>query len=254
VVIQCSMDESHYRDHQRVFAVSAIFAKWDRWQMLIGDWQRIFKSEGIKYFKSSDCGAVNGEFRKFRRDERRITDAERRKCNAIRHSLLMCFLDAKITVTGFCVNMDAWEEVVNTPERLALFKGSPFYYCYLWAMMQCAEIVKGTQFSLAFAYDQEQEHGPLLQEAFNELKRVRVDYAPYMRTIAPFNDHDFVPIQAADLIASIIRQYAAWKILKPRPGIPHEWKLLREARVVASVRVSGTKQLANDLREGEREN
>jgi hypothetical protein len=249
IVVQCGMDESYYKGQEKVFAVSAVFAKEANWEILQEDWRKILKEEKISYFKSSECRAVDQQFRKFRRDKLKVTDVDRRKPAEIRRKLLSHMISARMTVTGFSVDMDAFQKVLNTPEKLESFNGTPHYYCYWWAILQCADIVKGRDVSIAFGYDKDQQHGNILRDAFDDIKKARPDYAPHMATLAPFDDKVFIPIQVADLCASIIREYTSWKISRPRPSIPHEWSLLKKSHCVASIRVAQAAQLRNALQE-----
>jgi hypothetical protein len=205
IAIQCRMDESF---DDRVFSVGAVFAKDLGWQCLEGEWAAIFKPEGIKYFRTSDCLSVSGEFRKFRKERLQVTEVERRKAWEIMNKLVRAVAENRVTIVGFSVDMKAFRDVVNTPEKQEVFGGSHYYHCYYHAMAMCVELIRNANYQAAFGYDEDQQYGPPLREAYSEFKKRSPEYARHMSTLTPFDDKLLIPLQVADLAASIVRRYS----------------------------------------------
>lgn len=242
IAIQCRMDESF---DKRIYSVGAVFAKDLGWQCLEDEWAAILKLEGLKYFRTSECLSVSGEFRKFRKQPR-LTDVERRESCKVMNDLVRA-VDRKVTIVGFSVDMQAFHDVANTPKKREEFGGTPYYFCYYHAMAMCAEIIRNTPYQMVFGYDEHQQYGQLLKDAYSEFKKRSPEFAPHMSTLTAFNDKHFIPIQVADLAASVVRRYTAWKISKPRPKLPIEYRVLKKKNRIARIRVCLEPQLRGFL-------
>jgi hypothetical protein len=251
IVFSCHMDESADRGEQKVFCVGAVIGSDAKWQWLKDEWDAILKPEGLSYFRSNDCATINGEFLKFRKDRYKVSPAEKKKGEDIRHKLLEKISDSLVTGVGMAIDMDDFRNVANTPAKLESFGGTPYYHCYFLTMEQCALIVKQhlSEVALAFGYDEHQKYGPHLESVYGDFKRNRPELAPHMTTLAPFDDRTFIPVQVADVIASVVRKYTLWKIAKPRPRRPHELRLLEKKHTMSIMRVCGTPCLNEFLKD-----
>jgi hypothetical protein len=247
-VLGCYMDESVDKDEKKVFCVGAVIGNDAKWQWLEGEWRAIFSSEGISYFKASDCAAMSGEFRKFRKDDNTATEIEKRKGEEVRRKLLERMSESRVSSFGVSIDMDDFRAVTDTPEKLEAFGGTPFYHCYFLTMHQCAAQIKKhiPNDVLAFGYDEHQNYGPHLRSVYDDFKAKNPHVAPYMTTLAPFDDKVFVPIQVADLVASIVRKYTLWKIAKPRPSMPYELRLLERKNTMGEIDIC-QKSCLNDF-------
>ncbi|MGH9401487.1 MAG: DUF3800 domain-containing protein [Terriglobia bacterium] len=245
------MDESSDKGGKKVFSVGAVIGNDRKWQWLQDEWKTVLKQEGIAYFRSNDCAAMTGQFLKFRKNKHRITPVEGRKGNDIRHALLERIADSRTTGVGIAIDMDAFRKVANSRDRLDAFGGTPYYHCYFLAMTQCALLIKQhlRGDALAFGYDEHQEYGEHLKSVYDDFKRLNPDVAAQMRAISPFDDKVCIPVQVADLIASIVRKYTLWKIAKPRPSRPYEMRVLERKHIIAVMRVCGADCLNAFLRE-----
>jgi hypothetical protein len=250
-ILGCHMDESADKGGKKVFVVGAVIGNDVKWQWLQDEWKAVLKPEGIAYFRSNDCAAMTGQFLKFRKNRHKVTPVEKRKGESIRHSLLERIADSRVTGIGIAVDMDDFRKVADTPERLEEFGGTPYYHSYFLAMTQCALLIKQNlpDDALAFGYDEHQQYGAHLRNVFSDFKTRNPDIAAQMTTIKSFDDRTFVPIQVADLIASIVRKYTLWKIAKPRPSRPYELRVLENRHIMAIMRVCGMRCLNEFLRE-----
>lgn len=183
-VLGCYMDESVDKDAKKVFCVGAAIGNDAKWKWLEHEWKGVLREEGISYFKASDCAAMSGEFRKFRKDDSKATLIEKRKGEAIRQKLLERMSDSRVSCFGVSVDMDDFCSVANTPEKLDAFGGTPFYHCYFLTMHKCAEqIMKHRPGDvLASGYDEHQNYGPQLRSVYEDFKATNPHVAPHMLT------------------------------------------------------------------------
>jgi hypothetical protein len=228
LVLDCRMDESVDKGEKKVFAVGAVIGHETQWAWLENEWKAILKPEGIEYFRANDCAAMTGQFLKFRKNRYKITETEKTKAEGIRQKLLGRISESGVVGLGLAIDMDEFRAVANTAKKLDAFGGTPYYHCYFLAIEQAASIMrdKFPQGTLAFAYDEHQKYGAHLRDVFGVFKENNPSIARHMTTIAPFDDKTFTPIQVADLVASVVRRYTLWKIMKPKPRRPYELRVL----------------------------
>lgn len=250
-VLRCYMDESSDKGGKKIFAVGAVIGNDVKWGWLLNEWKSVLSREGLAYFRSNDSAAMTGEFLKFRKNKHEVSDVERRKGRGIRNELLERIADSRVTGIGIAVDMVAFRAVANNAKKLDAFGGTPYYHCYFMAIAQCAQIIKEHRpgDALEFGYDQHHQHGPYLQSIYDDFKRKNADIAPQMTTIQSLDDKTFVAVQVADLVASIVRKFALWKIAKPRPSRPYELKVLERTSVIGIIRVCGITNLNGFLRD-----
>ena len=235
----CYLDESVDANEKKAFSVGAVIGNEAKWQWIEREWKAALKSDGIQYFKASDCAALSGEFLKFRKNPAKATLVEKRKGESIRHKLLEIMGQSRITAFGVSIDMDDFRSVADTPQKLDAFGKTPFYHCYFLTMYQCASQIKKhvPNDVLAFGYDEHQNYGKHLQKVYDDFKTKNPDVAPYITTLTPFDDKRFIPVQVADLAASVVRRYTLWKIAKPRPSIPHELRVLEAKHTFGIINV-----------------
>src|ERR1700722_5592451 len=119
VVLRAYMDESADKGQKAVFAVGAIIGTDEKWDWLIPEWDKVLKLAKIKYFKASECLAVDGEFRKYRTAKwKPPTISEKKKALAVYDSLLKIIIESRSTAIGVAVDMKAFREIATTPEKL----------------------------------------------------------------------------------------------------------------------------------------
>jgi hypothetical protein len=251
-VLRAYMDESGDKGWKTVFAVGAVIGTDEKWDWLIPEWDKVLKAAHIRYFKSSECGAVDGEFRKYRKDENKPpTQAEKRVAQKVRDQLLDIIIRGKFTGMGVPIDMQAFNRVVDTPEKLDVFGGTPYFHGYYQTMTQVAVLMEKhlPKDYVAFGFDEHEQFGKHLQNVYWCFKERNADIAARITTLAPFDDKLFIPIQAADVIASAVSRFALWKVKKPRPRIPNEWHTLKKKSVMGPVRLCGASCLKTHLRE-----
>jgi hypothetical protein len=240
-ILDCWMDESSDKTGAVLFSVGAVIGTVEKWQWIESEWRTVLKQEGLKYFRANDCAALTGQFLKFRSNRHKVTPAEKRKAESVRHKLLEIIGDSRVTGVGMSIDMAAFRAAANTPEKLEAFGGTPYYHCYFLAMALCAELIKEHRpgDSVAYGFDDHQEYGAHLRNVFEDFKKVNPKIAPHMTTIASFDDKLVVALQVADLIASIVRKFNLWTIAKPRPSRPYEMRVLERNHIMGIMRLCG---------------
>jgi hypothetical protein len=208
-LLSCYMDESADGENKVAFSVSAVVGTKAKWCWLEEQWQEILTKHNVKYFRNADCVGVDGAFKHFRKDPEKVTQEDQAITLAIRNELIDLCITSRVTAYGITIDLADFKAVANTPERLEAFGGTPYYHAAAWAIVRCAKYVREERpgDTIAFGFDEHQEYGAELQRVFKELKEKDTNLASQLVTIGPFDDKTFIPIQVADLFASMIRRF-----------------------------------------------
>jgi hypothetical protein len=234
------MDESTDRTQSVAYSVAAIIGTTEKWKWLEERWNRILKREAVTYFKNSECLAGIGAFVHVPDETQRLS---------IRQELENLCISAKLTVIGITVEMAAFRAVVDTPAKLEAFSGGPYFHCYCTAIAQCALEVNRYRPGdvLAFGYDEDQEHAGQLTDVYRMLKTGNAEIAACLSTIAPFDDKTFVPIQAADLYAALVRRFSVPVLEKKMAEAEPDITAFQGTKAVLRIDVIGENDLAAHL-------
>src|SRR5712692_9425201 len=85
------LDESSDREQRKVFVVAGYLARQEAWTEIERQWMRRLEQEcdpePMRYFSSSECMSLSGEFRRFRDPIKYPKPKGRQAANAIRDDL-----------------------------------------------------------------------------------------------------------------------------------------------------------------------
>jgi hypothetical protein len=230
-IFHTSMDESSDETKKKVFAVGALIGSDVQWAWLEEQWNRVLVRAGIAYFRTADCTGVDGQFLKFRKDATKQTQEEQASALEIRNELIDIIIDSRLSGIGVAVDMPAFHRIADTPQKLEAFGGDPYYHCYITTMTEIGVLLKNDlpEDYSAFGFDETEEHRDELIAVYKDFKHKNPDLASRMTTLAPFDDRLFIPIQAADIVASAVRRFATWEITEVGEK-PREWTRLEQSR------------------------
>lgn len=203
--MQIFIDESGGKGQGAYMVLSGLANTAESWMSLADDWKRCLRaSPRIRYFKFSEAGTLTGEFHGLSPDlaKEKVyllkSLVEKRKPTAV-----FCAVD----VREFSELFEPMRAVLRGPRLNAL--NQP----YLWAACHLFEAIHGwaedrglDQLEIVF---DEQDRFEL--EAKREYERFRASGSEDRKRIMPLelrfrNDKDCVLLQAADLVAGVLRR------------------------------------------------
>lgn len=247
MILRTSMDESVDGLAREIFAVGALIGSEVKWEWLHDEWNKILSREGLKYFRTADCVGVDGEFLRYRANPDVITDSERAIALGIRNELIDIIIGSRLSGVGVAVDLAAYSRIVDTSAKKEAFGNTPYYHCYLKAVTLVGDVFKNhlPKDFTAFGFDEHEQFAEYLVKVYSVFKQKNPDISPYLTTLAPFDDRVFIPIQAADLVASAVRRFATFDI---RGGnIPKEWLRLQDGGAMGEVIVCDDADLKQHL-------
>lgn len=202
VPLQAFIDDSGGKGQGGYLVLAALVAKAEGWATFSDEWDRTIRAAPrIRRFKMSEAMNLKGEFN-FVRPEARDEKVQQ----------LLDLVDRfKPVLVYSCVDVGAFQDlfgsVVDVQGHSAL--GQP----YLWAAMHLmyaviheeAKCVGGPD-KIELIFD---EHDIFKKEAKLQYEEMRKSN-PHLHTVMPLepwfrDDEDFMPLQAADLVAGVLR-------------------------------------------------
>ena len=197
-MFQIFMDESGVHGKASpIVTVAGYMAKPRTWETFTRRWNAAKRP--IEVFHSSDCNGFKNEFEGWKREDRDALVI--RLLTVLRERPMMGF------VTG--LDLKAYEEAMTDNPDLRELLPDPYGTCFHWTVATMMDLFEKQQNNerLAFFHENNDYHKQAY-EAFDWIKGNRKKHTSAM-TLSFGGKDDFVPLQAADILA-----YEAYKLLQ----------------------------------------
>jgi len=226
-MIVSAMDETSDAPASGLFVVGGILARGVALFELERKWEKLLKRPdiAIAYFKAAECKNGRGEFAKFVAVLGNPSPAEHQKLDEISHEFLSLIpKEEYILAHGIGVVQKDFYDVIKDENARAILGDSPYRLAYDLAMIQCAWAMKQLEENIkrdkerliafgpsyrehvCFVCDEDEEHSPLANEAYLNLKLKNPNAAQYMAAFTSADDKAYPVLQAADAVAFEIRR------------------------------------------------
>jgi hypothetical protein len=201
VILQAFVDESGTRNQDACFVMAGFISSAEEWAAFSDEWQACLDATpAIPYFKMRHAaGNPSGVFRNWRRDD------VRKKVTG-----LVGILKRHARTAIHCTMPIAlFDEIIGV--EMAGFLKSPYSHTFYAMLAGIAwEAIDQKAERLELIFDEQDKYAQFIKNAYPLLKS---KFDPELVAILPFepmfrSDLDFLPIQAADMIAWLFRN--AW--------------------------------------------
>jgi hypothetical protein len=215
-VLHCPMDESADEKMREVLVVTAVIGRTENWQLFEDAWYAALGSE-IIYFHSKEFTALDGEFRKFRNKEKYPPPAGRQAAQRIVSQLEDVLLSQNFGRMAIGISMADYADAVGSePEAKMLFSNSSYTEIYSALMVDVARQVQSDapECAVAYVYDDSPEPSINFERVYDAFQAARLNHPEVgerMRSLVPLSDKVHAPLQAADLLAHVMKDaFLAW--------------------------------------------
>ena len=257
MIIGSYMDESFDYKQTGTFVVGGILGRSIAVFELERRWEKLQTRPDIdiKYFKASECHNGLGQFAKFVREPKNITPAERSKLDSISHEFLKLITNPVpfddthyLCVHGVGFVQEDFYGVIKDADARAILGPSPYRLAYDFAMINCAWAMKeigdgGTGYGVSFVCDEHEQHSPLAQEAFQNLKVTNPNAAQYMTTFSSADEKKCAPLQAADAGVFEVRRALNLALKKWDGELRSQFNVLADGKAMFPITHSTKEQL-----------
>ncbi len=100
---QASIDDSADRNREKVIISACLVGDCERWRDLVRPWKVKLATNNLNYFKSSECGALSGEFLQFRSEQKYPKPLGREAADKIRDDLDQIIKNSDVRGIGVIV-------------------------------------------------------------------------------------------------------------------------------------------------------
>ncbi len=211
MILPAYLDDSADQKRERLFATGGVLCKPLDWFDVECKWEKELNKDGIKYFKTSDCKWLDGEFRKYRSVTDYPKPKGRQKADEIRNNLESVISKSVLLGFGLAIHMKDFRKFVKTVPRARIVFPSddPYVMGFYSLMFQIVHQVMehNGQSVVAFVCDEEIGHRDELDEAYRQLKLNHPEMAEFMGSMTHMDDKVCTPLQVADLMAGVTKDY-----------------------------------------------
>src|SRR6267142_830727 len=215
------LDESADRERKHVFVVAGYLARQREWTEIERQWMLRLERENnpqpMKYFKSSECQRLTGEFARFRDKHKYPPPQGRIAANNVRDDLLGIMKSSRAVGFSVGVLLKDYRSIRRNARAKKVLPADPYLETYFQSMIQIAgdliDEMPKTE-TVAFLCDSHNLAAKLLTH-YPDLKKYNPLCAEWMGTLTPMDDKDSPALQAGDLLAAKCKDVLAELVKTP---------------------------------------
>jgi hypothetical protein len=209
VLWRASIDDSADRNREKVVISACLFGDCNQWRTVVRPWKVTLAENNLDYFKSSECGLLNGEFLKFRSEEKYPKPTGRQNADRIREELDQIIRNSEVCGIGVIIPVPVFTEIYADPRFAALVSPDPYELAVQILWDECAKGMRqlGRNHILTFAHD-DGDNCDRLRQLYASYKEKNPNDARRMADFIPLDDKKHPMIQAADVAASVTQKFA----------------------------------------------
>lgn len=198
----CYLDDSKDKRQEFAYVCAGFFATEEIWRIFTKAWRKQLKSDGIEYFKSSECNSLNGQFEKFK-----DLPLGRQSADLIKQRLQKIALGFRgIHGVGVALPVEEHEAVSRHENATRVFPKEHMYYRVFEATV--LEATTGACVNpkdlMVFVHDDESDFGNLLA-IFKDFKVKNPKSGKRLTAFLPMDDKTTPALQLADMFANSIQ-------------------------------------------------
>lgn len=241
--------------HRGFFVVAGLMGRGVPFFALECLWEKLLLKHGLDYFKASECENGWKQFKKFVKDPKNISPAERTTLNAISLEFVEAIVHPSsfdpqhyLTACGVGLLQEDFYEVIKASHARAVLGDNPYRLAYDISFVASAWLMKqlGEGWGVSIVCDEHEVYSPLAPEEYRKLKDTNPKAAEYLLSFSSVDEKKCTPVQAADLVVYEVRRAlnTKHKILGlADPSYRKQFKALTEGMVVAYIAEARKDQL-----------
>jgi hypothetical protein len=206
MLYQAYLDDSADRNRERVVVGGAIVGNCTEWNKLTGNWNARLKMDDIKYFKSSHCETLNGQFHKFRKYG---FEEGKRHALQVRDDLYNILTNSPMMMLGVTLSIPFHKTMLADSAKFGRVPEIPYQLSFQQVLAECgkAMLLLGRNHIVTFGHDDGDDFDEL-RSIYRDFKKLNPRYAKRMADFVPLDDKLHPPVQAADIAAWMTYQFA----------------------------------------------
>lgn len=217
MLLRVFIDDSSDQFQQSVMLAGAFLGWYHQWNQLQKEWKKRLKQDRLKYFRSTECRSLQGEFLKFRDEVKYPKPQGREAADKIRDDLEGIIHKSGVMGVAACVPMRAYKAIRATePDAAEIFPEDAFEVALQALFQLCYETVQnemrkdiGVQ-RVALICD-DSTSAPRISRMFDEFLAKNPSYRDVLESLVHRDDKKLPQLQAADLMAHLAKdRFTEW--------------------------------------------
>jgi hypothetical protein len=209
VLWRASIDDSADRNREKVIISACLMGDCEQWREVVRPWKVKLAENNLNYFKSSECGALSGEFLQFRSEQKYPKPLGRQTADRIRDELDQIIKNSRVCGFGVIVPVSVFDRVYAEPQYAELLSSDPYELAVQLLWDECAKGMEalGRNHVVTFAHD-DGDNYDRLRRLFQDYKVKNPKHAQRIADLVSLDDKKHPTIQAADVAASVTQRFA----------------------------------------------
>jgi hypothetical protein len=211
-LLHAFLDESADEQRKSAFCVGAFLAAEPHWRAIEAEWKSRLTSDGIAYFRATDCKAASGPFFQLRKKYGGLPGALQ-AAERVRTDLEDLLLSFHWIGFGLGVVVGDYDAVLEgIPETGFFFAKDHTVAAYSQMMYEVARSVRknAAGHEVTFVIDAS-SCGPKIEDAARAIKIIHPVIGSSIAGVAEANDKMTVSLQVADLVAGLVKDtFQTW--------------------------------------------
>jgi hypothetical protein len=217
VLLRVFIDDSSDQRQEKVVLAGAFVGWYHQWSQLQKEWKKRLKQDGLRYFRSTECRSLQGEFFKFRDETNYPKPHGRRAANKIRDDLDAIIHKSGVMGIAACVPMQAYNTLrAIEPHAAEIFPEDAFEVALQAVFQLCYETVQnemrkeiGPQ-KVALICD-DGPSAPRIAKMFEQFLERNPAYGDVLESLVHRDDKKLPQLQSADLMAHLAKdRFSEW--------------------------------------------
>lgn len=203
------IDDSADAKKEVAIVAGAFIAPRDHWEQFSKDWRARLRIDGLSYFRSTEYYSLRGEFARYRDPVKYPKPAGGVAARLLREDLEAIIKKMGLVGMAVAIPLQMYHEVrLNEPGADQVFGPDAFEIALQTLIERCAALSKAelARTRLAFICD----NGPSskrVEQIYRNFKEANVATAKLIGSLTHGDDKELPPLQAADLMANLARDY-----------------------------------------------
>jgi hypothetical protein len=217
MLLKVFVDDSSDEKQQKAIAAGAFVGFTKQWTNLKNEWMKRLKPDGLKYFRSTEYYSLQGEFRRYRDPIKYPKPAGSNAASALRNDLDGIIKKTGVMGIAAVIPIEAYNDVrANEPGAALRFSEDPFESALQTLIQECVKVSREDLHSspVEFICDD----GPSsarIAVAYRSFMARNLHFDGIAQALVHRDDKKLVPLQSADLMAHLSREFYSNWILDP---------------------------------------
>ncbi len=217
MLLRAYIDDSSDQFQEKVVLAGAFVGWYNQWNDLQKQWRRRLRQSSLRYFRSTECRSLQGEFFGFRDEVKYPKPTGREAANRIRDDLDTIINKSEVMGIAACVPIKVYNEIRATEQDAAeIFSGDAFEVALQALFQLCYEAIQGEMRReiglqrIRFICDQSAS-APRIERMFREFLVKNPAYSDVFEGLVHADDKKVPALQAADLMAHLAKdRFSEW--------------------------------------------